>query len=209
MGFHDAWVFRDCPWCGLRSGQFSPRAHVDAPRLGSPPRYWSFLTCPRCGGPVVLETTSPQSGIHEIYNTIPDTAAAVDVHHLPADVERYYRDAIRVLEAGVPDAAAVQLRKTLEAAAAHHKVTTGTLVERIRKLIEAGLITTDFAKVLDHVRVVGNVGAHASDEHVDEEAARRALRFTTQVLRNLFEIPEELRAIDEEAADATEDAAST
>jgi hypothetical protein len=92
----------------------------------------------RCGGPVVLETTSPQSGIHEIYNT-----------------------------------------------------------------------TTDFAKVLDHVRVVGNVGAHASDEHVDEQAARRALRFTTQVLRNLFEIPEELRAIDEQAADATENAAST
>ena len=28
--------------------------------------------------------------------------------HLPADVERFYRDAQRVLDAGVPDAAAVQ-----------------------------------------------------------------------------------------------------
>ena len=38
---------------------------------------------------------------------------------------------------GVPDAAAVQLRKTLKAAAAHYEATKGTLVTRIEKLIEA------------------------------------------------------------------------
>jgi hypothetical protein len=42
--------------------------------------------------------------------------------------------------------------------------------------------------VLDHVRKLGNVGAHASDEIVDEAS----LRFTTQVLRDLFEVPAEL-----------------
>lgn len=56
--------------------------------------------------------------------------------------------------------------------------------------------------MLDHVRQVGNVGAHAGDQAVDEETARLALRFTTQVLRNLFEIPAELKALnpDEEEA---------
>ena len=39
----------------------------------------------------------------------------------------------------------------------------------------------------DATRVLEAVGAHAS--HVDEKTARRALQFTTQVLRNLFEIP--------------------
>jgi hypothetical protein len=38
---------------------------------------------------------------------------------------------------------------------------------------------------------------HATDEKVDEQTARRALRFTTQVLRNLFEIPAELGALDQ------------
>jgi hypothetical protein len=38
-------------------------------------------------------------------------------------------------------------------------------------------------------RVLEAVGAHASD--VDEKTARRALQFTTQVLRNVFEIPPE------------------
>jgi hypothetical protein len=44
----------------------------------------------------------------------------------------------------------------------------------------------------DATRVLEAVGAHVS--HVDEKTARRALQFTTQVLRNLFEIPPELAA---------------
>jgi hypothetical protein len=36
------------------------------------------------------------------------------------------------------------------------------------------------------IRVLEAVGAHAS--HVDKKTVRRALQFTTQVLRNLFEI---------------------
>lgn len=46
--------------------------------------------------------------------------------------------------------------------------------------------------MLDRIRKLGNIGAHAGDEDVDEDSARQALRFTTQVLRNLFEIPAEL-----------------
>jgi hypothetical protein len=101
------------------------------------------------------------------------------------------------MAAGVPDAAAVQLRKTLEAAAAHFGFDNDRLVDRIKELIKAGLITKSFGDVLEHIRKVGNVGAHASDERVDQETAKRAYRFTTQVLRNLFEIPAELKAIQE------------
>ena len=41
----------------------------------------------------------------------------------------------------------------------------------------------------DAIRVLEDVGARAS--HVDEKTARRALQFTTPILRNLFEIPTE------------------
>jgi len=44
----------------------------------------------------------------------------------------------------------------------------------------------------DAIRVLEAVGAHAS--HVDEKTARRALQFTTQILRNLFEIPAQVAA---------------
>jgi hypothetical protein len=39
------------------------------------------------------------------------------------------------------------------------------------------------------------MGAHASDQEVSNEEAATALRFTTQVLRNLFEVPAELQKL--------------
>ncbi|MGW1663057.1 DUF4145 domain-containing protein [Streptomyces microflavus] len=130
---------------------------------------------------------------YEVVPKGPDGTASI--HHLPEDVERYYTDAIRVLGVGVPDAAAVQLRRTLEAAAAHFSIKEKVLMRSIEKLIAEGHVTQGFAPVLHHIRAIGNVGAHASDERVDHEAAQRALRFTTQLLRNLFEVPGELEEL--------------
>lgn len=39
---------------------------------------------------------------------------------------------------------------------------------------------------------MGNLGAHAADEDVDEATAEKMLEFTTQFLRNLFEVPAEI-----------------
>jgi hypothetical protein len=165
--------------------------HVKATRAKGAQREWAVLSCPRCGGAILLEAATEGQG-NAILQVVPEPGAESNVEHLPDDVHGYYRAAITVLEAGVPDAAAVQLRRTLEAAAAHRGVRSGPLVGRIENLIEIGAVTAEFGKVLDHIRQLGNIGAHAGDEYVDEEAARRALRFTTQVLRNLFEIPAEL-----------------
>jgi hypothetical protein len=206
--FNQANLFRDCPWCGLRDAQFHLLVtEASAKRRGAEARFWSLANCPRCGGVVTFETRGPNDASGTLLCTFPETDSEVRVEHLPEDVEGYYRDAIRVLEAGVPDAAAVQLRRTLEAAAAHFGITSGALVKRIEKLIDEGLITRGFGDVLTHIRLVGNVGAHAGDEKVDDATARRALRFTTQVLRNLFEIPEELKSIDREEEEEEAEAA--
>lgn len=188
--------YRDCPWCGLRDAQMHALGtDLAASRSRGVRRLWSVVSCPRCGGAVLLETNGANQRPGAVLKAVPeDERAGAQVEHLPEDVGRFYADAQRVLDANVPDAAAVQLRKTLEAAASHFGIGDGPLVTRIEKLIEEGLITKRFGEVLDHVRKLGNVGAHASDVTVDEESARRALRFTTQVLRNLFEIPAELSA---------------
>lgn len=205
MGFDPEFVYRDCPWCGLRDAQMITRAQdvATAGHQGAPQRYWSMLSCPRCSSVILLETNAP--GVHppQIEQQFP-SEAHVEVDHLPADVERFYKNSVRALDADLPDSAAVELRRTLEAAAAHFEVDSGNLVTRIKKLIDAGLITRPFGDVLDHIRKLSNVGAHAGDEHVDHDAARRAFRFTTQVLRNLFEIPSELAAMSEGEEDFPE-----
>jgi hypothetical protein len=68
-------------------------------------------------------------------------------------------------------------------------------VQRIQGLIEDGLITAQFGDVLHPVRRIGNIGAHASDERVADELVGQVLNLTTQVLRNLFEIPAQLAAL--------------
>ena len=202
MGFSEEFTFRDCPWCGLRDAHMIALAlNLQVSPPGNPSRTWSLLACPRCGGAITIETSGPNVQPVEL-SSVPEGRQVELVADLPEDVRSFYEDAVRVLDAGVPDATAVQLRRALEAAAAHHDVDEKTLVKSIQALIDKNLITSQFGQVLHHVRKVGNVGAHASDERVDEASARRALRFTTQILRNLFEIPAELRRLEAEAPEA-------
>lgn len=202
MGYADEMRFRDCPWCGLRDAQMnlmSPDMRANGP--SGMYRTYSMLSCPRCAGVTLVETNHAGVVTTEVRDVWPKGDEHSTPAHLPDDVKGFYLDAKRVLDVGVPDAAAVQLRRTLEAAAAHHGIDSGPLVQRIKKLIDAGLVTTEFGNVLDHIRRIGNVGAHATDERLSDESVRRAYRFTTQVLVNLFEIPAELKALTESVED--------
>lgn len=155
-----------------------------------------MLHCPRCGGPVVLETDPPNSALDEVLGIVPEGRREADVEHLPDDVKDYYSQAVRALDADLPDAAAVALRRTLEAAASHFSHDERVLVKRIQGLIDDGLVTKQFGDVLHHVRRIGNIGAHASDVRIDDDQAKSVLSFTRQVLRNLFEIPAQLAALE-------------
>lgn len=204
--------YRDCGYCGTRHValelQWSSRAIHDS---GGERRFWAALACPRCAGVTLLEmsmqneastrdTTIGGGSDVTVIRAVPrseDTSLAVD--HLPSDVSEFYENALRVLQANVPDAAAVQLRKTLEAAAAHKGIRERQLVSSIKKLVEQGYVTLDFKDVMTHIRQIGNAGAHYTDVRLTKSEVERSLRFTTQVLRNLFEVPGELEALRRDA----------
>jgi hypothetical protein len=194
MPFSPEFSFRSCPWCNTKDISMVIKSQDIKNRVargGS--REWTWLACPRCGGAVSIET---HAQAQRIVKVVPETGSSeLVVNHLPSDVKEYYDNAQIVLSAGVPSSAAVELRRTLEAAAQHFEVSERTLVKSIKKLAEKGLITEGFTDVLGHIRKVGNVGAHASDQSLTHEEVNRALSFTTQVLRNLFEIPEELKLL--------------
>lgn len=201
--------FRDCPWCGVKHAAMTPMwSRIGIRSAARERRSWAVMACPRCAGLVSVEVTLPALTYSPDVDTIPTGADASEmrsvpegehrryqIDHLPEDVERFFSDALRVMEAGVPDAAAVQLRRTIEATAAHKGATGRTLVQRVQSMIDGGLVTRDFGEVLTHVRKLGNIGAHASDEQLTPEEIERALRFTTQFLRNVFEVPGELASL--------------
>jgi hypothetical protein len=67
----------------------------------------------------------------QVFLVVPEQGFVQKIEARPEDVESYYCDAIIVLNAGVPDAAAVQLRRTLEAAAAQFGIKDQPLVKSI------------------------------------------------------------------------------
>lgn len=205
MGWSEEFRFRQCGWCGVRDVAMTKVTnYLDAQKADGISRHWVALTCPRCGGATVIETNEHRELPHRALTVLPEAEADVNlgVSHLPDDVQEYFRDSVRAMQADLPDAAAVQMRRTLEAAAAHfddeegNRIDNGPLVQRIQRLVAAGLLTSQFGDAVHHVRQLGNLGAHAGDVRLNEAQARRALSFTTQTLRNLFEIPGELQAVD-------------
>jgi hypothetical protein len=198
-------AIRTCGYCGLKRAQMV-EVVIDRQffTISAGHIFQSVLQCPDCGRMTIVEHTDPGHMPHEIraYPESDDLRHQID--YLPEDVDQYYSDARRVLDAGVPDAAAVQLRRTLEAAAAHFDVRERNLVASIRKLIEEGLVTRQFGEALEHIREVGNLGAHATDQRVDEVAAQRVMNFTTLLLRNLFEVPGELASASSDPGEADE-----
>jgi Domain of unknown function (DUF4145) len=202
MAWSEDFGYRDCGWCAVKDVAMvlrwsSPRvdqANRVVTSTGAA-REWHALTCPRCGGVTLIETV-PHT-VPVIIQVVPDRPGARErIEHVPQGISRHFEQAGRAEAAGLNGAAAVELRRTLEGAAAHYEVTEKNLAASIGKLIEMGLVAAPFKRVLDHIRIVGNQGAHYTDEDVGNDELRRATRFTAQVLRNLFEIPGELEALD-------------
>jgi hypothetical protein len=200
--------YRDCPRCGVRDvsmrGEWT-KAYITSSEFRR--RSWAVLSCPRCAGLVVLELELQATAVEPgqpvgphtqviVLSQLPTGAEdAYNIGHLPSDVEKFFKAALRVMDAGVPDAAAVQLRRALEAAASHRGMQGRNLVASIQMLIDEGLVTKDFGPVLHHIRKIGNLGAHATDEEITDGEIRQALNFTVQFLRNIFEVPGELAAL--------------
>jgi hypothetical protein len=205
MAWSDELRFRTCPWCNTKD--VAMIVHDSALSLHTAKgarREWSWMSCPRCGGVVSVET--PHTGSSAELTVVPSSKTEVDIKYLPDDVAEYYGNAIQVLEAGVPSSAAVELRRTVEAAAKHYSVEKHSLVESINELVTQGLVTKRFGDAVSVIRKIGNQGAHASDQKLTDEEVHLALRFTTQMLKNLFEVPGELNLIEKDTS-STDDIA--
>lgn len=121
----------------------------------------------------------------------PESTGEWDVGHVPPDVQTNWDEAVKVYRVGANASAVVACGRVLEGAAAHRHIDGKTLQQQVHKMLNDGLITTEFKGAIDYVRLIRNVGAHAG-KVVGRESAEGTMRFTQQALRLLFEVPGEL-----------------
>jgi hypothetical protein len=167
----------------------SPSIRSLEPRgRGGESRRWYPAACPACGGVVIFEADHQANAIVRMH---PEAIGEWEVSHIPAEVQAIWDEAVKVYRVGANASAVVACGRALEAAAAHRHIEGKTLQQRIQKMLDGGLITTEFKDAMDYVRLIRNVGAHAGKE-VSRESAEGTMRFMQQTLRLLFEVPGEL-----------------
>jgi hypothetical protein len=151
---------------------------------------WQMGICPACGGVIAAKLTDDG----HIANAYPSTIQEWSVEYVPEQVREDWEEAIKVYRVSAHRAAVVLCGRTLEAAADARNIANGTLQQRITRMLQDDLITTEFKAAMNYVRVIRNVGAHAGQK-VTPETAEGTMRFTQQALRLLFEVPGELQRL--------------
>ena len=156
--------------------------------------------CPNCAGYTLSsygweDSMSPDEIVTQIiYPKLRDASA------LPATVAVEYTKAQRVRGIDA-DYFAVGIRRTLEAVCTERGVprqnNRDSLYARLERLAQAGGLPDTFVEMADHLRDLGNLGAHPGDFAVDKDDVDVAAEFMEAILEYLYRAPRQLEAVRE------------
>lgn len=112
---------------------------------------------------------------------------------VPENIAKIYDEAIRIKNVA-PNAFAVQIRRGLEAICKDRGTTKRTLAEQIKELGEKGELPQTLSEASDILRLIGNIGAHASDEHVHPLQVMAIDNFFKAIVEFIYISPSKIMA---------------
>ncbi|WP_028292752.1 DUF4145 domain-containing protein [Oceanobacter kriegii] len=190
------WVYLLCPYCNTRT-KFKP-IHLAVVRkdddYGLMERDFHYLCqCEFC-----------QEVIYAKFWEVdfdPDWTFQYELHHpvsllsyseygLPELVWLSFSEANKCLNAGAYLAVVVMCRRTIEGILKDKGAPKNlSLAKAIEKLADDSTIHESMKHLADLVRVVGNIGAHASELKVDEKRAKETYELTQKLIDMLYVLP--------------------
>ncbi len=168
-----------------------------------------LVTCSGCGTQVEIPTSRKYDGVvackgcrQKISVTIANgevvkSAPAIDRELLeglttppiPADLYADYEDAVRCLGCGVPRAAAVMCRYTVQHALLARGAADGPPDKMVNAARQRGLLSEKAFRMCSTAVFIGGKGAHPQEQPADEvtnDDAKNSILATKTVLRELF-----------------------
>ena len=121
---------------------------------------------------------------------------------VPAKIRAIYNEAYRIRNLA-PNAFAVQIRRALEALADDRGANRGNLHRRLQQIAEKGEIPPMLAEMTDVLRLLGNLGAHASGQEVKPGHVSVLDEFFRAVIEYVYVAPSKIAEFREQLA-ATE-----
>jgi hypothetical protein len=174
-----------CPNCDRpANGAIRGQAHWSGEE-GSPIE-WTMVQCNRCFEPALLVREDFGGGFDDDYPIVKYPAPPRLSSSVPHPLRREWQEAQTCLRAKAYAACTVMVRRTLEGTCADQGAQERTLVKSLKRLADEGKIDETLSEWAKALRVVGNRGAHYSDELVSREDAEDALAFAEALLDHIY-----------------------
>ncbi|MGZ3644246.1 MAG: DUF4145 domain-containing protein [Ktedonobacteraceae bacterium] len=118
----------------------------------------------------------------------------IPLTNIPQKIDRAYTAAIKVKNIE-PNACAVLVGRTLEAACNHEQAQGRTLAQKLNYLAENGRIPNTLAEMARQLKELRNLGAHDAEDEVTEQDVPIILDFLEAILEYLYVAPAKIEAV--------------
>lgn len=162
--------------------------HIEVPE-DSPPMEYAFSKCKECGGGALFLREDYGAGFEDDapYRVYPPHVRSLRFI-LPPLVKESYEAAVQCENAKIYLPAVVMVGRALEAVAHEHDPKTKGLYQGLQSMHKAGLISAEILEWADELRVLRNVGAHATPDKVDARDVTESLDFLQAILEILYDL---------------------
>lgn len=189
---------RFCPHCGNVAPQTLHYAHrcyeetwfEDGESTGVPAVYF-VVSCQTCNGFLVYADWG-DIPTDDNFSNVALLWPQIDLHKsVPKRVSNIYSEALRIKQ-NAPNAFATQIRRALEAVTDDRHAKPGSLVQRLKELAHRGEIPPTLAEVSDTLRILGNIGAHASEANIEPWQVHSIDEFFRAIVEYIYVAPSNL-----------------
>ena len=111
---------------------------------------------------------------------------------VPKMVSKIYSEALRI-KSLAPNAFAVQIRRALEALCEDRGAKSGVLQKMLNDLSSKGEIPSTLMEATDLLRLLGNIGAHATEDTVQPWQVRTIDEFFRTVVEYVYVAPSKIK----------------
>ncbi|HEX8489443.1 MAG TPA: DUF4145 domain-containing protein [Chthoniobacterales bacterium] len=176
-----------CPECGKPNVFAVDLVH----RLPNeaPPEEYTFSHCDTCKKPAIFYREDVGDGFDsDSYFRIYPPPQRHAGYSLPKIVRDSYEDAVGCEGAKAWIACVVMVGRTLEAVCKEFDPGTKNVFEGLRSLHRKGIISNELLEWANELRVLRNLGAHATSEKIDVLDATGALDFLQAILEIMYDL---------------------
>lgn len=171
-----------------RHTTFSLQAVHTRPDEG-PPEEYSFAVCGECSDAAVFYREDMGDGFEtDAYRRVYPPHHRHVGYALPPTVRASYEEAVRCEASKVYTACVVMVGRTLEAVCKEHDPSVRSIFKGLKMLHQDGLISEELMEWADQLRVLRNIGAHASDRMASDQDAEDSLDFLQAILEVMYDL---------------------